>query len=116
LTTAFGIYTDYMSNQPMSDGKEIRSFFDEIREEKKKDEEDKDMTLDEAIKHEEEVAKEQRELFSLCPVPSDMCDPSKDCVSLKNGKNKGCLKCAEEHRQLAEFLKDYKRLKEVKTL
>lgn len=34
-------YINYMSNQPMSDGKEIRSFFDEIREEeeKKKDEE-----------------------------------------------------------------------------
>lgn len=38
------------------------------------------MTLDEAIKHTEEVA---------------------------NGK---CDKCAEEHRQLAEWLKDYKRL------
>jgi hypothetical protein len=33
-------YINYMSNQPMPDGKEIRSFFDEIKEEeKKKDEE-----------------------------------------------------------------------------
>ena len=34
-------YINYMSNQPMRDGEEIRSFFDEMREEeKKKDEED----------------------------------------------------------------------------
>ena len=61
------------------------------------------MTLDEAIKHAEEVAEENE----------------KFCFK-KNGKggyfnedtdwdNK---KCAEEHRQLAEWLKDYKRLLE----
>lgn len=72
------------------------------------------MTLDEAIKHAEEVAKEQRELFSLCPIPSDSCDPNKDCASLKNGKNKGCIKCAKEHEQLAEWLKELKRYHQAK--
>jgi hypothetical protein len=45
------------------------------------------MTLDEAIKHAEEVA-------------------DSDCYNDKQ------FKCADEHRQLAEWLKDYKRMKE----
>ena len=67
----------------------------------------------EAIKQAEETAEEQEELYRLCPT-SDMqfCDGRSDCTTLKNGKNKGCLKCAKEHRQLAEWLKDYKRLLE----
>ena len=72
------------------------------------------MTLDEAIKHAEEVAKEQKELYRLCPASeSDIfhCDGTNDCKTLKNGKNKGCLKCAEEHRQLAEWLKELKQLR-----
>ena len=71
------------------------------------------MTLDEAIKHAEEMAEEQEELYGLCPV-SDMqfCDGRSDCTTLKNGKDKGCLKCAKKYRQLAEWLKDYKRLLE----
>ena len=70
------------------------------------------MTLDEAIKHAEEVAKEQEELYRLCPVSESMfhCDGTKDCKTLKNGKNKGCRKCAEEHQQLAEWLKDYQQV------
>ena len=52
------------------------------------------MTLDEAIKHAEEVA-EQNEWFEKNYL-----------------ENKGCKECAEEHRQLAEWLKDYKRLLE----
>ena len=71
------------------------------------------MTLDEAIKHAEEVAKEQKKLYGLCPASdSNRCDGTKDCIALKNGKNKGCLKCAEEHLQLAEWLKELKRLRE----
>lgn len=69
------------------------------------------MTLDEAIKHTEEVAEEQNKLFRLCPSEYN-CDGLTNCSALKNGKDKGCLKCAEEHRQLAEWLKDYKRLKQ----
>lgn len=70
------------------------------------------MTLDEAIKHAEEVAREQEELYRLCPASESMfhCDGTKDCRTLKNGKNKGCRKCAEEHQQLAEWLKDYQQI------
>ena len=74
------------------------------------------MTLDEAIKHAEEVVEEQEELYKLCPASeSDLfhCDGTKDCKSLKNGKNKGCPKCAEEHRQLAEWLKELKQLRDA---
>ena len=71
------------------------------------------MTLDEAIKHAEEMEKEQIELYGLCPASESAlfyCDGTKDCRTLENGKNKGCLKCAKEHRQIAEWLKDYKQL------
>lgn len=71
-----------------------------------------EMTIEEAIKHCEEVAEEQRRLFSLCPAPSDMCDPYKDCAALTTGKNRGCLKCAKEHEQLGEWLRELKSLKE----
>ena len=63
------------------------------------------MTLDEAIKHCEEVAEEQSRLYSLCPCP---CDGTKDCMSLKNGKDMGCTKCAADHRQLGEWLTELK--------
>jgi hypothetical protein len=52
------------------------------------------MTLDEAIKYAEEVA-EKNEWFD------------KNCL-----ESIQCRKCAEEYRQLAEWLKDYKRLRE----
>lgn len=52
------------------------------------------MTLDEAIKHAEEVA-EQNEWFEKNYL-----------------ENKGCKECAEEHRQLAEWLKELKHLRE----
>lgn len=54
------------------------------------------MTLDEAILHAEEVAEEkENEGKMLCQ---------------SEGASIGCLKCAEEHWQLAEWLTDYKRL------
>lgn len=73
------------------------------------------MTLDEAIKHAEEVAEEQEELYRLCPASESMfhCDGTKDCKTLKNGKNKGCRKCAEEHQQLAEWLKELQAQREA---
>ena len=58
------------------------------------------MTLDEAIKHAEEVA-------DTCEYEAskyDMSDSYECHVACQEGK------CAEEHRQLAEWLKDYKRL------
>lgn len=73
------------------------------------------MTIEEAIRHCKEVAKEQEKLYRVCPASeSDRyhCDGTKDCKTLKNGKNKGCQKCAAEHRQLAEWLKELKQLRE----
>ena len=52
------------------------------------------MTLDEAIRHAEEVADDHDRIKQIKAVTLEEC------------------KCAEEHRQLAEWLKDYKRLKE----
>lgn len=52
------------------------------------------MTIEEAIQHAEEVA-EKNEWFD------------KNCL-----ESMQCKKCAEEHRQLAAWLKDYKRLLE----
>lgn len=75
------------------------------------------MTIEEAIQHCEEVAKEQENLWRVCPASENelfLCDGSKDCTTLANGKDKGCLKCAAEYRQLAEWLKDYKMLIEQK--
>jgi len=55
------------------------------------------MTLDEAIKHAEEVAEGYEKIKKIVAVTEYECE------------------CAEEHRQLAEWLKDYKRLKEQET-
>ena len=69
------------------------------------------MTIDEAIRHCGKVAEEQEKLYRICPLSeSEMyhCDGTKDCRVLKNGKNKGCKKCAEEHRQLVEWLEELK--------
>ena len=60
------------------------------------------MTLDEAIRHCEEVA-DRKQMEGL------------DCFyrySRETEKGKRCYKCADEHRQLAVWLKDYKRLLE----
>ena len=58
------------------------------------------MTFDEAIKHAEEVIVEMSYEFQ-------------ESVALQDHENaKLCRECAEEHRQLAEWLKDYKRLLE----
>ena len=62
------------------------------------------MTIDEAIKHAEEVA-------DLCEYEAskyDMSDSYESHVSCQEGK------CAEEHRQLAEWLKELKELKRLK--
>ena len=64
------------------------------------------MTLDEAIRHAEEVAQRQdikedeEELFS--EMLGDMYGEFKT----------NCTNCAEEHRQLAEWLKELKELRE----
>jgi hypothetical protein len=75
------------------------------------------LELDDAIKHAEEEAKKQEELYRSCPASESIfhCDGTKDCKILENGKNKGCQKCANEYRQLATWLKDYKRMLQEST-
>ena len=59
------------------------------------------MTVDEAIKHAENVAEEKEAQAWEAQLQEEY------------KKIKSCEKCAEEHRQLAEWLKDYKRLLEI---
>ena len=68
------------------------------------------LSIDEAIEHAREVAEEQRELFRLCPYPSQECNGADICKCLKN-KHDGCIKCAKEHEQLAEWLEELKALR-----
>ena len=69
------------------------------------------MTLDEAIKHAEEVAKQNEEdaiIYSNCKNhKKNLCE-----IKLVENAEKRCCKCAEEHRQLAEWLKELKQLRE----
>ena len=58
------------------------------------------MSIDEAIAHAREVANEQKRRSGICVQNDSECD-----------KFSACLKCSEEHEQLAEWLEDYKRIK-----
>lgn len=60
------------------------------------------MTLDEAIKHCEEVAEENEEISLYTPIEFIPVD-----LSIEK-----CQECANEHRQLAEWLKELKAYKE----
>ena len=73
------------------------------------------LSIDEAIEHAREVAEEQRELFRLCPYPSQECNGADICKCLKN-KHDGCIKCAKEHEQLAEWLEELKAYREIGTV
>ena len=59
------------------------------------------MTIDEAIAHAREVANEQKRRIGICVQNSSECD-----------KFSACLKCSEEHEQLAEWLEELKELRE----
>ena len=56
-----------------------------------------DMTIDEAIAHAREVASEQKRRSGICVQNNSECD-----------KFSACLKCSEEHEQLAEWLEELK--------
>lgn len=60
------------------------------------------MVLDDAIKHAEEVAEEQLMRAGKCTGDDSLCD-----------KYSSCMKCAEDHRQLAEWLKELKLYREI---
>lgn len=57
------------------------------------------MKLDDAIRHAEEVAWENEQQYNKDPIQLGYIEKFYDCK-----------KCAEEHRQLADWLRDYKRL------
>ena len=63
------------------------------------------MTLDEAIKHAEEVAEEQDMRAGF--------ETDYSCYQMSDTERNQCKKCAEEHRQLAEWLKELKKLREI---
>lgn len=72
------------------------------------------MKIDEAIKHAEGVAEENsksHEEWLACKNRGNV-GWSKSDIEAVDKSIEQCKKCAEEHRQLAEWLKDYKRLKE----
>lgn len=62
------------------------------------------MKIDEAIEHAREVSTEQKRRAGICVQNDNECD-----------KFSGCLNCAKEHEQLADWLeqlKEYQRLEE----
>ena len=62
------------------------------------------MSIDEAIAHAREVASEQKRRSGICVQNNSECD-----------KFSACLKCSEEHKQLAEWLEELKILREEKS-
>ena len=60
-------------------------------------------SIDEAIAHERDVANEQKRRSGICIQNDSECDKFSDC-----------LKCAEEHEQLADWLEELKFLKQWK--
>ena len=59
------------------------------------------MTIDEAIAHAKEVASEQKRRSGECVTNDKECD-----------KFSTCIKCAEDHEQLAEWLEELKAIKD----
>ena len=62
------------------------------------------MTLDEAIEHVIEVAKEQKLRSGICTTNDNECD-----------KFSSCIKCAEEHERIAEWLEELKFIRQWKS-
>ena len=67
------------------------------------------MTLDEAIRHAEEVARENDLSCRLYDRASGYSRSHNEDIRTESAKK--CKKCAEEHRQLAEWLRELKRFK-----
>ena len=63
------------------------------------------MTIDEAIAHARDVANEQKRRSGICIQNDSECDKFSDC-----------LKCSEEHEQLAEWLEELKAYREIGTV
>lgn len=65
------------------------------------------ITLDEAIKHCEEVAEELRNV-DMGELDALYCGDT-ECIEARKND---CIECANEHKQLAEWLKELKQFKE----
>jgi hypothetical protein len=65
------------------------------------------MTLEEAILHAEEVAEENEKTILYYTIQGDK-EWLDEC-------EKDCIECANEHRQLAEWLRELKAYKELNT-
>ena len=63
------------------------------------------LSIDEAIAHAREVANTQKGKSGICLQNGLECEHFSDC-----------LKCAEEHEQLAEWLEELKALREEKVI
>ena len=63
------------------------------------------LSIDEAIAHAREVANEQKRRNGVCIQNDSECD-----------KFSACLKCAEEHEQLAEWLEELKAYRKIGTV
>ena len=63
------------------------------------------LSIDEAIAHAREVTNEQKRRSGICVQNNSECD-----------KFSECLKCAEEHEQLAEWLEELKAYREIGTV
>ena len=61
------------------------------------------LSIDEAIAHARDVANEQKRRSGICIQNDSECD-----------KFSACLKCSEEHKQLADWLEELKFLKQWK--
>lgn len=72
------------------------------------------MTLDEAIKHAEEVAEDKETRAKECIVKANSNNEWLFDYEVRklNEESVSCAECAAEHRQLAEWLKELKRYKE----
>lgn len=60
------------------------------------------MTIDEAIEHAREVSTEQKRRAGICVQNDNECD-----------KFSGCLNCAKEHEQLADWLEQLKEYQQL---
>lgn len=66
------------------------------------------MTIDEAIIYAEEETEEQEKLAKRYDDASGYTRSHNESIRTSDAKR--CIKRADEHRQIAEWLKDYKRL------
>ena len=69
------------------------------------------MTLDEAIKHAEEVAEQQDYLAEREDRASGYTRTHNESIRTEGAKK--CLKCASDHRQLAEWLRQLSEIRHL---